>query len=110
MGPVTWNEIYRAYRGIVADQNVDPSRGSIFPGTVLLRGSTGQAVLAMQSYLSAIADDFPQIPKITPDGIFGPATDAAVRAFQEEFGLTPNGIVGAITWDAISSLYDDLRD
>lgn len=110
VGPVTWNEIYRAYRGIVADQNVDPSRGSIFPGTVLLKGSTGENVFVLQTYLSAIADDFPQLPKITPDGVFGPATDAAVRAFQTEFGLAPNGIVGAITWDAVSSLYDDLRD
>lgn len=109
VGVRTWNDIYRAYRGIIADQNIEPSRGALYPGTVLRIGSSGEYVMLLQTYLSAISDAFPAIPKITPDGQFGSATDAAVRAFQTEFGLTPNGIVGVITWDAIASLYDDLR-
>lgn len=110
VGVNTWNDIYRAYRGIIADQNINPSRGALYPGMVMRIGSTGEYVTLLQTYLSAISDSFPSIPKITPDGQFGPATDAAVRAFQKEFGLTPNGIVGVITWDAIASVYDDLRD
>jgi hypothetical protein len=34
----------------------------------------------------------------TPDGIFGPKTDIAVRAFQSDHGLTSDGIVGQLTW------------
>ena len=41
-------------------------------------------------------------------GIFDETTQAAVEAFQREFGLSPNGLVGATTWNRIASLYEDL--
>jgi peptidoglycan hydrolase-like protein with peptidoglycan-binding domain len=34
----------------------------------------------------------------TPDGIFGPKTDAAVKAFQTKHGLTADGIIGPLTF------------
>lgn len=35
------------------------------------------------------------------DGIFGKLTDEAVRDFQKSKGLTVDGVVGAMTWDAL---------
>ena len=37
------------------------------------------------------------------DGDFGAITEAAVRAFQESHGLTPDGIVGPLTWSALEA-------
>lgn len=35
------------------------------------------------------------------DGVFGPNTDKAVRAYQKNHGLTPDGIVGGHTWESM---------
>lgn len=40
---------------------------------------------------------------VAVDGIFGPETDAAVRAFQQQRGLAVDGIVGPKTWRALIS-------
>jgi peptidoglycan hydrolase-like protein with peptidoglycan-binding domain len=37
------------------------------------------------------------------DGIFGPETEATVRAFQDALSLTVDGIVGPVTWRALVS-------
>lgn len=101
-------QILRNYYGNVETVLNAPIRGitSSYPGTPLRRGSTGPNVVVIQVELNRISQNYPAIPKIADvDGIFGSRTEAAVRAFQEIFDLTPDGIVGPATWYALVRLY-----
>jgi len=101
-------QILRSYYGTVETVLNAPIRGitTSYPGTPLRVGSTGPNVVILQVSLNRIAQNYPAIPKIPAvDGIFGNRTEATVRAFQEIFGLIPDGIVGPATWYAIVRLY-----
>ncbi len=106
----TWNEMYRAYQGIVDSVPYDDSVSvALYPGTVLKEGVSGESVRIMQEYLTFINKTYPDIPPVSNTGYFGPVTKQSVTAFQRRFGINPNGIIGAITWDAIAGVYSDLR-
>ncbi len=76
-----------------------------WPGYALKRGSVGEAVLQIQEQLNAISNNYPLIPKLVADGIYGPETEKAVLTFQGIFGLTQDGIVGKRTWYKIQEIY-----
>ena len=76
-----------------------------WPGYTLEEGSSGAKVRQMQEQLNVIAGDYPALPKITADGIYGPATENAVREFQSVFGLPVTGKVDYPTWYKISEIY-----
>ncbi len=63
---------------------------------ILQRGSTGPDVTRVQQRLLELGFDPNGI-----DGNFGPGTEAAVKAFQQAKGLTVDGKVGPITWEAL---------
>jgi len=101
-------QILRSYYGNVETVMNAPIRGitSSYPGTPLRQGSTGPYVVIVQTSLNRISQNYPAIPKIPAvDGIFGSRTEAAVRAFQQIFGLGADGIVGPATWYALVRLY-----
>ena len=111
VGPITWREITDVYAGLVASIPVRFSEGVVIPfsGASLSLGSEGEDVRVMQEYLRYIAKTYAEIPTVTPDGVFGDQTRAAVVAFQRLFSIpAPEGVVGAITWSAIASVYEDL--
>ena len=76
-----------------------------YPGTPLTLGARGDPVREMQQQLNRIAVNYPRIPLVAVDGIYGNATRNAVTEFQRIFNLTPDGIVGKATWYAISRIY-----
>lgn len=78
---------------------------SSYPGYALTIGSTGDKVRQMQAQLNRIARNYPAIPQITADGIYGPATAEAVRVFQGIFNLPQTGITDYATWYEISEIY-----
>lgn len=110
VGELTWNAIYNAYLGIIAEIPLKYIEGNVipYPGTLLRIGSDSDAVLLLQQYINFIAQVYPEVNSVNLTGYFGTQTDAAVKAIQTISGLNPNGLVGAITWGAITSLYSDI--
>lgn len=107
-------EILQYYYGnnIVLMENTPVVGSSVIsaPPYPLSLGSFGNNVRTVQLRLNRISNNFPSIPKILlTDGIFSTDTDAAVRRFQEIFGLKVDGIVGKATWYAIQSLYISVK-
>lgn len=76
-----------------------------WPGSNLEIGSTGDKVRMLQEQLNRIARNYPALPTIAVDGIYGSATKAAVEKFQSIFGLPVTGIVDFRTWYRISEIY-----
>lgn len=78
---------------------------SSYPGYNLTIGSSGEPVITIQEQLNRIAQNYPAIPTVTVDGIYGSATAESVRAFQSIFNLPVSGIVDFPTWYKISQIY-----
>ena len=110
VGPLTWNKIYEVYTDLINGLLTSDQRPGVYPGTPLRVGSTGRAVKEVQYYLYLLSAYFPEIPVIAYDGVFGAATEKAVRAYQQLFGLTVDGIVGRATWDSIYQRFTTLRN
>lgn len=62
-------------------------------------GSQGEDVKQLQIKLG-----------VDPIGKFGPKTEAAVKAWQSEHGLTADGIVGPKTWNVIMGIDDQVTE
>ena len=110
VGEVTWDAIYDAYRGIVDTIPRTFTEGATLPfgGVVLRIGAESEDVRLLQQYLNGIGASFPTIPTVNVTGYFGPRTREAVIAFQELADLPTSGTVGAITWEAITDVYEDI--
>ena len=106
-------EILQYYYGenidLVTDVPVGPLRESA-PTVPLRVGSVTDNVRTVQLRLNRIGKNYPSIPKIPEtDGIFGAQTEAAVRRFQEIFGLSADGVVGRATWYYIRRIYNAVK-
>src|SRR5438067_10917047 len=67
------------------------------PNTPLLaRGASGSVVTALQKGLKKYST--PATDPGPVDGDFGPKTEAAVKAYQQDRGIHVDGIVGDQTW------------
>ena len=110
MNTATWNVLNRIYSETVEflPQGYSGNFAKLYPGYLLTEGMSGENVRDLQSYLSLIGRNLDAIPEIPVTGYFGTQTREAVTAFQNAFGLTPNGAVGAVTWNTIATQYDFL--
>ena len=109
VGRQTWQKLEDVYESIRTSTDLIDGGVVLFPGRVLQSGFQGEDVATIQEYLAYIAATYPAIPSPAVTGVYGMETVQAVEAFQQEFGLPVTGTVGVLTWDAIATLYSDLR-
>ncbi len=81
-----------------------------YPGSPIRQGDSGTAVFTLQRQLNRITKDYPFLGLLTVDGVFGSQMAATVRAFQRQFNLTADGVVGRQTWYKISYIYVSVKD
>lgn len=101
-------EILRYYYGndmFINTAEVISGVPSSYPGYSLNIGSSGDKVRQLQNQLNRIARNYPAIPTLTADGIYGAATAEAVRVFQRVFNLPQTGVTDYATWYEISDIY-----
>lgn len=67
-----------------------------------------QHIMELQKYLHALSIMNGNIPLILPDGLYGPETSAAVKAFQNNSGLPVTGTADTVTWRRIVGEYRGL--
>jgi peptidoglycan hydrolase-like protein with peptidoglycan-binding domain len=92
-----------AYQGTLADFKAQVTTGAkkainASSNPTLSEGDSGAAVETLQTRLNVWGAN----PALAVDGDFGPATLAAVKAFQTQQNLTVDGVVGPQTWAALN--------
>lgn len=103
VGRDTWNALQDNYAQVVNNLPAQYQQylSQIYPGRYLVVGDRGESIRQLQQNLRRIAQTDPNIPLIEVDGIYGPATQAAVLALQRQLGMEQTGAVGPILWQAI---------
>lgn len=108
VGPATWEKLLPtpsteftppevpAESVTVADDTEEAEEDAPIELPTLRSGMTGPAVARVQETLRSRG-----FYNGTIDGIFGPATEAAVMAFQRSVQLADDGVVGPATWQAL---------
>jgi peptidoglycan hydrolase-like protein with peptidoglycan-binding domain len=106
VGQDTWNRLFPVAASaienpsdnapVTADNSeINPqAQPTNFP--VLRRRMRGPAVRDLQERLRAKG-----FLRVSADGVFGPETQAAVKAAQRQYQLPADGIVGRATWEAL---------
>ena len=104
-GPNTLNAVtaFQTANGLTADGIVGANTWRTLlvlpPQPTIRQGSRGTYVRYLQEKLTSKLYPLGNI-----DGIFGNGTRTAVVEFQNENSLTPDGIVGPITWQAVTQI------
>ena len=115
VGPATWYELVRLYTGVNSLSELR-SQGQQFyainwsPPNALQSGDTGEKVRQLQYMLSVLSAYIADIPPLSVDGIYGPATRSAVISAQRRFRLPETGVVDAATWDEIYDQFSGIEN
>ena len=115
VGKATWYEMVRLYTAVTRLSELR-SLGQQFYSiqwqypSPLVVGDQGDKIRHLQYMLSILSEFIPQIPPVAVDGIFGPATEDAVRSAQQWFGLPVTGQVDDPTWEEIYDQFSGIEN
>lgn len=115
VGSATWYKIIYIYNAVKRLSELD-SEGIALDEysqqykTVLRFGDSGTDVRLIQFFLSVLSQYYETLPPIVQTSVFDEQTENAVRAFQREFNLDDDGIVGRQTWDVLYNTYLGIAD
>lgn len=90
-------------KGLYGGEIIPPYDPSDVKLPTLRKGSKGEYVTVLQTLL---LNRGYKLPKYGADGSFGDETVAAVKQFQQDWGLTVDGIVGSNTWKMLETSPD----
>lgn len=110
VGKSTWYKMSSIYTAVTRLAELDSEGtslgiGTVPPNVVLRQGDRGNDVLTLQYLLDMLSEFYAGVPAVSQDGIFGNGTRQGVIAFQQLKGLSPDGIVGPATWNALYDAY-----
>jgi peptidoglycan hydrolase-like protein with peptidoglycan-binding domain len=115
VGMATWYKMVQLYVAVTRLAEL-VSEGQQFVGisweypALLSPGDSGEKVRLLQYMLSVLSNFIDTVPDVQVDGDYGPATTAAVAAFQEYAGLDADGIVGPATWGRMYQSFAGIED
>lgn len=87
-----------AYDGKASASTPEPAKDDSLP--TLRRGSKGAYVTKAQTLLKQLGYD---LGPCGIDGDFGSATEKAVKKFQQDWGLSVDGVIGPATWQKLTT-------
>ena len=114
VGPATWYALVRIYVAVTSLAELRSQGQRFYANSWALtdpieEGDRGVKVEHLQYMLSILSAFIQEIPPLTIDGIFGPATRNSVLAAQRRFGLPQTGIVDPKTWDEIYDQFSGIE-
>lgn len=114
VGKATWYKISSLYTSVTRLSDLDSEGntlgiGTVPPSSILRQGSSGPDVITLQYLLDVISEYYPSIPAPAQDGVFGSGTQQSVIAFQRAMQLTPDGVVGPLTWRTLYEVYQGIE-
>ena len=114
VGPATWYALVRIYVAVTSLAELRSQGQRFYANSWALsdpieEGDRGVKVEHLQYMLRVLSAYISEIPPLSIDGIFGPATRNAVLAAQRRFGLPQTGIVDPRTWDEIYDQFSGIE-
>ena len=108
----TWYKIKQYYVGVknlsdLVSEGISISEAQVPFATQLREGAQGIGVKTIQYYLNILAYFNSNLLSLPLDGIFGPETTAAVRQFQQYYGLPVTGVMNTATWNVLNRIYSE---